>query len=230
MVDGADAGRWLLGTLTILTVVSGVVDAVSYLGLGRVFTANMTGNVVVLGFAAAGAAGFSVTATLTSIGGFLVGAALAGRVGRRVASSRRLLISAMVAEGVLTVVAAVVAFAVSTVATGWPRFTVIVLLAVGMGIRNATVHRLAVPDVTTTVLTMTLTSLAADSGLAGGTNPRATRKTAAVAAMLLGAFAGAWLYLHHAAGPSLLTVALVVLGAGALFATEPDPRRLRRVL
>jgi uncharacterized membrane protein YoaK (UPF0700 family) len=66
----------ILAALLALTVVSGLVDAVSYLGLGHVFTANMTGNVVVLGFAAAGTPGFSVSATLTSLGVFLVGAAL----------------------------------------------------------------------------------------------------------------------------------------------------------
>lgn len=67
-------GRSLLTTLIVLTAVSGLVDAVSYLGLGHVFTANMTGNVVLLGFAAAGASGFSATACLTSLGAFLVGA------------------------------------------------------------------------------------------------------------------------------------------------------------
>jgi uncharacterized membrane protein YoaK (UPF0700 family) len=219
-------GYWLLATLTVLTVVSGVVDAVTYLGLGRVFTANMTGNAVVLGFAATGTVGFSVAATLTSIGGFLVGAALAGRIERRIPSRRRLLVAAMVSEGVLTLVAAVVALAAATFASGWARFTIIAALAVGMGIRNATVQRLAVPAVTTTVLTGTLTSLAADSSLAGGSNPQAGRKIAAVAAMLLGAAGGAWFYRHHAAGPPLLTVALVVLGAAALYAAEPSLRRL----
>lgn len=58
----------LPAALTVLTVVSGIVDAVSYLGLGRVFAANMTGNVVIIGFAAAGAPGFSVLGSLTSSG------------------------------------------------------------------------------------------------------------------------------------------------------------------
>src|SRR5580704_12648879 len=49
----------LVLSLATLTVVSGVVDAVSYFGLGHVFTANMTGNVVLIGFALAGAPGFS---------------------------------------------------------------------------------------------------------------------------------------------------------------------------
>ena len=84
-------GRLLLGTLIGLTVISGLVDAVSYLGLGHVFTANMTGNVVLLGFAAAGASGFSAAACMTSLGSFLLGAAAAGRAARRLASRRQLL-------------------------------------------------------------------------------------------------------------------------------------------
>ena len=66
--------------LLVLTVVSGLIDAVGYLGLGRVFTANMTGNVIVLGFAAVGAPGFSVPLTATSLGCFLLGAAAGGRL------------------------------------------------------------------------------------------------------------------------------------------------------
>src|ERR1022692_4313140 len=93
---GAQAS--LLRTLLILTLVSGLVDAVSYLGLGRVFTANMTGNVVVLGFAAAGAPGFSAPASLTSLGAFLVGAVVAGRAARRITSRDRLLIIALATE------------------------------------------------------------------------------------------------------------------------------------
>lgn len=211
MAGGGEPGRLLLWTLTVLTVVSGLVDAVSYLGLGRVFTANMTGNVVVLGFAAAGAPGFSVTASLASLGSFLVGAACAGRVARHVSSRGRLLLAAMVTEGVLVAVAAAVAYSVVTVGSGGARFTVIALLAFGMGVRNATVRRLAVPDVTTTVLTLTLTGLAADSSLAGGDNPRAARRATAVAAMLAGAFAGAWLFLRHGAGPPLVVASAAVL-------------------
>jgi uncharacterized membrane protein YoaK (UPF0700 family) len=63
----------LPATLLALTVVTGVVDAVSYLGLGRVFTANQTGNVVFLGFAWAGAPGLSATASIVSLLAFGVG-------------------------------------------------------------------------------------------------------------------------------------------------------------
>ena len=71
--------------LFVLTVVTGLVDAVSYLKLGHVFVANMTGNVVLLGFALAGAPGLSVGAALAATGAFLVGAALGEVLGRRTA-------------------------------------------------------------------------------------------------------------------------------------------------
>jgi uncharacterized membrane protein YoaK (UPF0700 family) len=199
--------RPLLWALGALTVVSGVVDAVSYLGLGRVFTANMTGNIVVLGFAAAGAPGFSVAATLASLGAFLVGAGAAGRLVRHLARRRLLLLAALVLEGGLVAAACVVAYAAASVSTGWARYVVIVLLALGMGIRNSVIRRLAVPDVTTTVLTMTLTGLAADSSLAGGDNTRVGRRAAAVA----------WLYLRHGPGPPLAVAAVIVLGTAAAF-------------
>jgi CHASE2 domain-containing sensor protein len=95
-----------------------------------------------------------------------------------------------------------------------------------MGVRNSVIRRLAVPDVTTTVLTMTLTGLAADSSLAGGDNVRAGRRVVAVGAMLLGGFAGAWLYLRHGAGLPLAVAAAIVLGTAAVFGRAPASRRL----
>ena len=207
----------LLRALTVLTVVSGIVDAVCYLGLGRVFTANMTGNIVVLGFAAAGAPGFSMSASLTSLGMFLVGAVAGGRISKRIVSRSRLLITAMVAEAILVGAAAVVSFLASTVAAGWGRYTTIATLAFAMGGRNAVVRHLAVRDVTTTVLTQTLTGLAADSSLAGGSNPRSGRRGGAVVAMLIGAVVGAALYLHEGAGLPLLLAAVATAGTALIF-------------
>src|SRR5258706_13968963 len=63
-----------------MTAVTGLVDAVSFLSLGRVFTANMTGNIVLLGFATTRVPGLSVTLSLTALGSFLTGAVLAGRI------------------------------------------------------------------------------------------------------------------------------------------------------
>ena len=209
----------LLLTLLALTTVSGLVDAVCYLGLGRVFTANMTGNIVVLGFAVAGARGFSVTATLTSLAFFLVGAFCVGRAAPWLAGGNgvrnRQLLVAMGTEACFVATAAIIAALAATVATGWARYVVIALLAFAMGVRNATVRRLAVPDLTTTVLTMTLTGLAADAAYAGREQATTVyRRTAAVAAMLIGAISGAALFLHQGAALPLLIAALVVAVAG----------------
>ena len=108
----------MLRALMVLTLISGLVDAVSYLGLGRVFTANMTGNIVVLGFAAAGAPGFSVPATLTSLGSFLAGAVAGGWARHHISSGGRLLITAALTEAVLVSAAAVVAYLAPAVAAG----------------------------------------------------------------------------------------------------------------
>jgi uncharacterized membrane protein YoaK (UPF0700 family) len=220
---GANGERSLLSVLMMLTLLSGLVDAVCYLGLGRVFTANMTGNIVVLGFAAAGAPGFSVTATLTSLGVFLVGAVAGGRLTAQVASRSQVLSLAIALEAVFVAAAAGVAFAAATVATGWGRYTTIALLAFAMGIRNAVIRRLSIPDMTTTVLTMTLTGLAADSALAGGRNQRAPRRAFSALAMLAGAVTGAALYLHNGAGLPL------ALGASAAALTAVAARASRAV-
>jgi uncharacterized membrane protein YoaK (UPF0700 family) len=219
VAQSEDRDRTLLAILLVLTLFSGFIDAVSYLGLGHVFTANMTGNVVILGFAAAGAKGFSAPACLTSLGGYLLGALASGRVSGLLASKRRRLVLAILIEAVAAGAAAGVAMPVVTISSGWPRFTVIALLAFGLGWRNATVRSLGVRDMPTTVLTMTLTGLAADSSLAGGHNPLAGRRAGAVGAMLIGALAGALGYLRIGPGPTLVADAVGLLATGVVLAT-----------
>jgi uncharacterized membrane protein YoaK (UPF0700 family) len=70
-------------------------------------------------------------------------------------------------------------------------YAFIILTALAMGVRNATIRKLAVPDLTTTVLTLTLTGLAADSSLARGSDPRWQRRVGSVLAMFGGAALGA---------------------------------------
>jgi uncharacterized membrane protein YoaK (UPF0700 family) len=200
VADDADQ-RSLLRILLALTLLSGLIDAVCYLGLGRVFTANMTGNVVVLGFAAAGAPGFSVAGSLISLAVFLIGAVAGGRIRRLEWMHTRLLGIAIWCEAVFVGIAALVAFLAGTAADSGARFAVIAILAFAMGIRNAVVRGLGVPDMTTTVLTQTLTGLAADSRVAGGDDTRAGRRIGSVVAMFIGAVGGAALILHK--GPAL---------------------------
>ncbi|MEU9441404.1 YoaK family protein [Streptomyces sp. NPDC048304] len=216
--DPEARGLRLVAVLLILTVVSGLIDAVSYLGLGRVFTANMTGNVVVLGFAAAGAPGFSVPHTATSLACFLLGAVTGGRLAARVGKGSRRTWTrlTLAAEALLIALSAAVAFA-------WPHATatvyaLIALTGYAMGLRNATVRKLGVADLTTTVLTMTLTGLASESRIGDATGHRSPRRTASVLAMLAGAFLGAWLVFHHGLGIPLL-IAAAASGALALLAS-----------
>ncbi|MER7583341.1 YoaK family protein [Kitasatospora sp. NPDC097691] len=192
--------------MLLLTVATGLVDAVSYLGLGHVFVANMTGNVVFLGFALAGAPGLSAAASLVSLASFLAGALVGGRLGSRTPAHRgRLLTLAAGAQTVLTAAAA------ATAAAGGADRALIVLLGLGMGLQNAAARRLGVPDLTTTVLTLTLTGLAADSTAAGGAAPRPGRRILSALAMLLGGLAGAALVLHGRTAAALALAALLLL-------------------
>jgi uncharacterized membrane protein YoaK (UPF0700 family) len=210
--------------LLALTLVTGLVDATSYLKLGHVFVANMTGNVVFLGFGIAGAGGISIWASLTALGSFLVGGVAGGRIGARWSVNRGRHLTATAAMELLLVAGGLVVMAFSTRHIGdGSRYAVIILLAVAMGVQNATARKLAVPDLTTTVLTMTLTGVAADSVLAGGPGSKSARRALSVAAMLLGAFIGGLLVLKID-NPAPLALATALL-AVVSFVTYRAARR-----
>lgn len=214
---------WLL---LFLSVTTGLVDAISVLGLGKVFTANMTGNIVFLGFAAARAPGFSVAPYLVALGAFLVGALVAGRTGKAHAGLplRRWLIVAALIEAALFWAAAAIAPGID-VATQAPQshiLAIIALTALAMGFRNATIRQLKIPDLTTTVLTLTLTGLAADSRLAGGGDPNWARRAGSVVAIFAGAAIGALLLLHVGLVAPLLLAGLMVLAGTAACALHPS--------
>ena len=193
---GAEHGP-LPPLLILLTVLTGVVDGVSYVGLGHVFVANMTGNVVFLGFALAGAHGVSAVASLVALAAFVLGAACGGRIAARSAEHRgRHLRSATAAAVPLLLVAVLIAAVAGRPVPVGARYAMTAVLAVAMGIQNATARRLAVPDLTTTVLTLTLTGIGADSSLAGGAGGHLVRRLIAVTAMFAGAFVGVLLLLQ----------------------------------
>jgi uncharacterized membrane protein YoaK (UPF0700 family) len=178
-----------------MTAVTGLVDAVSFLSLGRVFTANMTGNVVLLAFATARVPGLSITLSLTALVSFLAGAVLGGRIMARASgdSHFRIAAQAFLLEVVVLTAASVCAIGYKgdVVAPSIQPLALIGLTALAMGTRNAAVRKLAIPDLTTTVLTLTLTGIAADSSLAHGNNVRLARRIGAVLAMFAGAAVGA---------------------------------------
>ena len=208
-----EASSPLVVALFGLTFVTGVIDAVSFLGLGHVFTANMTGNVVFLGFALGGTADLSVGRSLAALCAFATGSVVGGRLtNERQRTPARQLLIAMHAEVFFLCLAA----AATLVAGGDTSFAglspVIVLTAVAMGLRNAVVRKLAVPDLTTTVLTLTVTGLAADSVLAGGVAPRSGRRMLSILAMGSGALVGTMLLRLFGMWVALIVAAFVVAG------------------
>jgi uncharacterized membrane protein YoaK (UPF0700 family) len=204
--------------LLVLTMVTGLVDAVSYLKLGHVFVANMTGNVVFLGFAVADAQDFSIPASLVAIAAFLAGALVGGRLGSSLGEHRGRLV-AMASYIKVGLVGAALGVSLASVdIDGYlTRYTLIVLLALAMGLQNAIARRLGVPDLTTTVLTLTLTGLAADSTLAGGKSINPGRRILATAVMFLGAAIGAVLTFRVSVS-AVLALALALMVANAIAA------------
>jgi uncharacterized membrane protein YoaK (UPF0700 family) len=179
--------RPILFSLLVLTFVTGLVDAASVLGLQHVFTANMTGNVVFLGFALAGRGDVSVASSLNALVSFMVGALFGGRVSNTL--SARAVRIALGVELFMLAIATLLGLS----AFEWAATAIVSLLAFAMGLRNAVIRKLAIPDLTTTVLTLTVTGLSADSTLAGGKNPRWPRRILAILMMLAGACMSAWL-------------------------------------
>ncbi len=200
----------LVRALIGLTVVTGLVDAISFLGLGHIFTANMTGNVVFLGFAAGGAPGISAARSIAALCAFAAGSACGGRLtgSRERTPAGHLLIATYVETALLLTAAIAAAFATSDVPPAI-AYTIVLSTATAMGLRNAVVRKLAVPDLTTTVLTLTLTGLAADSSVAGS---RTARRVLSVVAMFAGALAGAILLRAFGLTAPLVLAALMVAG------------------
>jgi uncharacterized membrane protein YoaK (UPF0700 family) len=207
----------------MLSVVTGLVDAVSYLALGHVFVANMTGNVVLLGFALAGAPGLSVPASLAALAAFLLGALVGGRITRVGSHRGRQLRTATACAAPLMLIAFVVAAVIGQPVSSGARYALLVPMGLAMGLQNATARHLAVPDLTTTVLTLTLTGVMADSHLAGGSGGRPARRLLAVAAIFLGALVGALFVVHVDLFVPLALASALVAGTALLAHVLSDP-------
>ncbi|MFL6061079.1 MAG: YoaK family protein [Marmoricola sp.] len=182
-----------LPLMLALTFSTGLIDAVGYLGLDRVFTGNMTGNVVVLGMALAHADGLPVAGPVVALSGFLAGAAIAGSALRGEAagwSQRTSAIFACVAVALGTTSGYLLAVDHPPHAAA---LTVTGLLGTAMGAQAGTARHLAVKEVTTVVVTSTITALAAESWFGNRAGAQVPRRGSAVALILLGACTGALL-------------------------------------
>lgn len=214
--------------LLAMTVVTGLVDATSFLGLGRVFTANMTGNVVLLGFAVARVPGLSIERSMTALVAFSIGAILGGRIMSKAKtdSQIRFAAAALGVEVAFLLIAALcgIGYRSDLVELRFQTFALIAATALAMGTRNAVVRKLAIPDLTTTVLTLTVTGLAADSSFAGGDNPRLWRRLASVVAMFVGAATGAVMIRYSVSATMAVAAAISAASSIGLYALVPSPR------
>lgn len=204
--------------LLVLTAATGAVDGVSYLALDRVFTGNMTGNVLFVGFGLVGVEDIPVVNNLVALLTFLLGAALGSRLTRGGAGGAvRLPRSSMVVQ--LVVVVGMFALAGVWFGVGRLGTTVMIvvtgLLALLLGAQAAAVRHTAIRDLSTVVVTMTMVNLAADSRLAGGAGAAWVRRVGAVVTMGLGALAAAAV-IRWLGGPYALLLAGLLMGVGTL--------------
>ncbi len=220
------APRWAVGALLTMTFATGLVDAVSYLRLEHVFVANMTGNVVFLGFSLAEQYRLPVLAPIVAMAAFVLGAFLGGRLSRFLGGRPRFwLVCAFACQAAgLTLTALLLATGVLR-AEGRITLVIIALLGACSGLQNATVRLLAPRDLMTTVLTQTLTGLSAESVLGAGIGRKPHRKIGSVLTMFAGAAVGALLLQTTLAGVVGLA-AVLVAGAAGVFALAPVPTAL----
>lgn len=210
--------RMHLWLMLVLTFTTGVIDAVGYLGFDKVFTGNMTGNVVILGMALAGGDDLPILGPFLALVGFMVGAAVGGRVlkdARAAWTHRTTVLFASV--GLVTLTLAILILVIGEHPPEWVGIIVTTLLGAAMGTQAATARFIAVKDVTTVVVTSTITGLAADSALGSGKRGASARRFWAVVLILAGAALGALLLQWHLgagmAAAGALIVGVTVIGA-----------------
>jgi uncharacterized membrane protein YoaK (UPF0700 family) len=201
-----------------ITVVCGLLDAASFLGLGLIFVETMTGNILLLAFSlgvrgtfgrfATDFPGGTVLPYLAALGAFALGAVAGGRLVRAKEPGRR---AGFAIEASMIGLAVLVVAATHPGADNVARYPVIAVLACAMGLQNALMRRWGIPDLATNLMTLTFTGLHADSTLAGGDNPRALRRSVSIVIFTVGATVGAFMTRYGILWPLLTAFTVFVL-------------------
>ncbi len=202
------------GLMMALTVSSGAIDAISFLALGKVFTAFMTGNIVFLGLQAASVGGQSLASLVVALAAFAAGVFLSTRIVKPSKGSGAWPGRATVALG-LGAVAQAGFLAVWVVVGGLPSVGVVNVLiglsALAMGMHTGTVWSLGVTGVFTTAATATLTVFMSDA--AEGSRPTAEMRRLAgvLLSLFIGAAAGGLLLAYARSYAPVLPLAVTIL-------------------
>jgi uncharacterized membrane protein YoaK (UPF0700 family) len=204
--------RFTVAALLLLTFATGLADAISILVLGHVFVANMTGNVIFLGFWLAPKTSIDLTAVAVALPTFVCATIVSGRLLRHFGVRTRSWITTVLAtEIVLLAVLSILA------GTGVLRYhdntklIMIGVLAVTFGLQHSSARQFGIQELSTTVLTSTIVSLGLDSRLAGGTGAREKLRFSVVFTMCAGALVGATMSRFVVAPVFLVTAAVVAL-------------------
>ncbi|MCK8644908.1 YoaK family protein [Mycobacterium colombiense] len=205
--------RWTVAALLLLTFATGLADSISILALGHVFVANMTGNVIFLGFWLAPSTTIDLTAVAVALPTFICTTIVSGRLSRHFGVRTRTWITTVLAtEITLLVTLAVVAGAGLLRYQGNSKLIMIAILAVTFGLQHSSARQFGIQELSTTVLTSTIVSLGLDSRLAGGTGERHRLRIGVVATMCAGAFLGATMSRYVIAPVFVVAAAVIATG------------------
>jgi uncharacterized membrane protein YoaK (UPF0700 family) len=225
-VDSPVSERLTVISLLLLTFATGIVDAVSVLALGHVFVANMTGNVIFLGFWFVPHSGVDMTAAVVAFASFVVGTVLGGRLARHIDTEVRLWLTVALSVEVVVLVALSILAGIGVL--NYHDNTKLILiagLAMTFGSQNATARQFGIQELSTTVLTSTIVGLGFDSRLAGGSGHREKLRYSVVVTMCAGAVVGATMT-RFTVAPVIALAATLVAVAAAIF--RFGPRRVRQ--
>jgi uncharacterized membrane protein YoaK (UPF0700 family) len=214
--------RLTVTALLLLTFATGLVDAISVLVLGHVFVANMTGNIIFLGFWFVPRAGVDLTAAIVAFVSFLTGTVIGGRLVRHFGvRTRRWLTTALGVEVVVLIALSILAGAGVLSYHTNSKLVLICGLATTFGVQNATARQFGVQELSTTVLTSTVVGIGVDSRLAGGSGQHEKLRYSVIFTMCGGAVVGATLS-RFAVAPVIALAAAVVGGSLLIFRFGPD--------
>jgi uncharacterized membrane protein YoaK (UPF0700 family) len=204
--------RFTVAALLLLTFATGLADAISILVLGHVFVANMTGNVIFLGFWLAPKTSIDLTAVVVALPTFVCTTIVSGRLFRHFGGRTRSWITTVLATEI--VLLAVLSILAGTGVLHYHDNTKLIMigvLAVTFGLQHSSARQFGIQELSTTVLTSTIVSLGLDSHLAGGTGAREKLRFSVVFTMCAGALVGATMSRFVVAPVFSVTAAVVAL-------------------